>query len=155
MTENKLFTIRKAILADSSKLAVLFDAYRVFYSQESDLKSAETFIYNRIKNSESVVFIAETKDRFLGFTQMYPLFSSVSMCSHYLLNDLYVHKQHRGSGIATALLNTAKEFANSTGANGLTLETTSSNHTAQALYSRNGWSKSDSLHYKFSCDEKV
>jgi GNAT superfamily N-acetyltransferase len=39
----------------------------------------------------------------------------------WLLNDLYIHVSSRGKGVATALLDAAKEFAKSTGSKWLML----------------------------------
>jgi len=63
-------TIREAILTDLSELVELFDAYRVWYRKESDKASAASFLEARIKNNESIIFIAEEKDKQVGFTQI-------------------------------------------------------------------------------------
>lgn len=44
----------------------------------------------RLENHESVILIAEENGEFIGFTQLYPTFSSVSMKRIYILNDLFV-----------------------------------------------------------------
>lgn len=56
----------------------LFDKYRVFYKQPSDMTVAQTFIQDRLNNHESVIFVASCKEtqQPIGFTQLYPKYSS-------------------------------------------------------------------------------
>jgi hypothetical protein len=71
--------IQKATISDLESLTVLFDLYRVFYEQTSDLEGAREFLKARILNDESVVFMAVDGEHPVGFVQLYPSFSSVSM----------------------------------------------------------------------------
>lgn len=68
-------------------LIKLFDQYRVFYSQASDLASAKKFLVERFKNYNSAIFVAEDDQIITGFTQLYLSFSSVSMKRIWILND--------------------------------------------------------------------
>ena len=131
-----------------SELSELFNAYRAFYDQESDVVAVEKFLSERFSKNDSVIFLAEDAvGKGLGFTQLYPSFSSVSMQRVYILNDLYVSEEARGQGVGEALLEHAKQFAISEGAKGLTLETDTDN-PAQKLYERLGWTKDiDVFHY--------
>ena len=43
-------TVRNAAINDIEKLAILFDAYRVFYEKDSDLQEAKKFLLQRIKD---------------------------------------------------------------------------------------------------------
>ena len=71
-------SIRRAASTDLDALAVLFDAYRVFYEKKSDPEGARRFLEDRLQNNDSIVFLAFDKHgEPLGFTQLYPLFSSV------------------------------------------------------------------------------
>ena len=130
------------------QLAELFNQYRVFYKQKSNINASKKFIEARILNKESVIFIALDNDgKELGFTQLYPTFSSVSLQSFYILNDLFVIKSARDRGIGAALLDKAKEFCIKTKAKGLALETAIDN-PAQKLYERMDWEKDrDFIHY--------
>jgi GNAT superfamily N-acetyltransferase len=130
------------------QLSQLFDLYRVFYKQTSNLDAAKDFLEDRFLKSDSVIFIAFASDGTgLGFTQLYPSFSSVSMMSTYILNDLFVASEARKKGVGEALMEKAKQFAISQGAKGLTLETAIDN-PAQKLYLRLGFKKdSDVNHY--------
>jgi len=121
----------------------LFDQYRVFYKQTSDIALAKSFIKNRLENNESVIFVAMDGDKPVGFTQLYPLLSSVRATKNWLLNDLYVDNDQRKRGIGKALLQTAYDFAKSHGATFIQLETAVDNYTAQSLYEAVGFVKQE------------
>lgn len=140
-------TIRPATVADLDTLAPLFDAYRVFYAQPSDLTRAREFLQQRLSQSQSTVLLAQLDGAAAGFTQLYPLFSSVRTAPLWLLNDLYVAPQARRRGVAQGLLQAAAEFARAQGAAGLMLETARDNAPARALYRAAGWSEDDSQWY--------
>lgn len=134
--------ITQATLNDLEALAELFDGYRVFYEQSSDLDAAKTFLSQRIKKSESVIFLAKDDvDNALGFIQLYPVFSSVSMSSRWILNDLFVAEAARKNGVGKQLMQIAEDFAKNSGASGLSLSTASDNDIAQAMYEQLGWKK--------------
>ena len=138
----------RAELDDLDALVPLFDAYRRFYGQPSDLMSARTFLADRFKRGESVIFLAVVDGAIVGFTQLYPSFSSVSMKRLWVLNDLFVTPDARKSGAGRALLERAERWAAETGAKGLTLSTQITNLGAQRLYEACGWTKDDEfLHY--------
>jgi ribosomal protein S18 acetylase RimI-like enzyme len=132
--------IREATLNDIPQLAILFDEYRVFYDKESDTSGAVDFLKERLKNKESVIFIALNAEiKIAGYIQLYPLFSSTRMKRLWLLNDLYVNPAYRGKGYGEALLEAAKEFSKNTNACGLMLETAKTNTSANNLYLKNNW----------------
>ncbi|MFK7921305.1 MAG: GNAT family N-acetyltransferase [Bacteroidia bacterium] len=138
------FSIKAAELGDIAEIAKLFDAYRVFYQQDSDLPSAEIYLKTRFQNHESQIFWAQDEaGRGLGFVQLYPSFSSVSMQRLWILNDLFVSQSARKKGVGEALMERAKLMAIDTGAKGLQLETGQDNHNAQALYEKLGYVKSE------------
>ncbi|MFK7947553.1 MAG: GNAT family N-acetyltransferase [Saprospiraceae bacterium] len=144
--------IIKANTIHLKELTKLFDGYRVFYKQESDTKAAEKFLKERLENDESIILMAfDDKGKGVGFTQLYPTFSSVSMQRFYILNDLFVLPTLRGQGIGESLLNAAKALAKANKWKGLALETATDN-PAQKLYERLGWERSDDFyHYFWSC----
>lgn len=132
--------IRKATLDDLTELAPLLDAYRVFYKQDSDLSSGQAFLKARLKKKDSHIFFVQIEGKIAGFVQLYPSFSTVSLKTIYILNDLYVAPSYRGRGLGTALLEYAQEFCVEMGVLGLALETAIDN-PAQFLYERMGWEK--------------
>ena len=103
--------IRRATVADLDALVPLFDAYRVFYAQPSDPVRARDFLAERMDSGESVVLVAERGPSTVGFTQLYPIFSSVRTARTWLLNDLFVADGARRGGVARALLDAAGAFA--------------------------------------------
>ncbi len=140
--------IIRANIQHISQIAPLFDAYRIFYGQPSDLEKAKKFLTERFQNNESVIFLAlDTNDKAVGFTQLYPSFSSVTAERLYILNDLYVVPETRGTGIGKAILEHAQAFAIKQNMKGLSLST-ASNNPAQKLYEKLGWEKdTEFLHY--------
>ncbi|MEC0127948.1 GNAT family N-acetyltransferase [Paenibacillus pabuli] len=150
------YRIRRAELGDINEVAQLFNEYRMFYDQSPDRNGACEFIRARMQQKESVIWIAESevdtnggekssfKDKRLsnglaGFVQLYPSFSSVSMRPIWVLNDLYVHSDHRQRGIARKLLQAARQYGEESGAVRIALSTAISNKRAQALYESEGY----------------
>ena len=140
--------VRKAKKKDLEQLSILFDKYRIFYKRKGDVATAKQFLKKRMKRKESVIFVAEERDELIGFTQLFPIFSSTNMMRTWLLNDLYVNEKSRGVGAATALLNAAKQFGKETNSKWLLLQTASDNFTAQKVYEKNGWTKETDIFYR-------
>lgn len=130
----------------------LFDQYRVFYGKTSDLEAARRFLSERMINQQSVILLArDAAGKAVGFSQLYPIFSSLSMRKKFILNDLFVLPEARKTGVGAALLDQAKLVARACGAVGLTLSTAVDNHTAQQLYRSNGWEQDkDFISFEFS-----
>ena len=146
-----MMNVRRATVEDVEAIAPLFDLYRTFYEQPSDLALAHRFIGERLQQGESVIFLAEMDGKAVGFTQLFPSFSSVGAMRIWILNDLYVDAAARRPGVAQALLQAASEFARADGARRLELETDHSNDSAQALYRRLGWELFDgTLRFRFA-----
>ncbi|WP_062049303.1 N-acetyltransferase [Bacillus sp. JCM 19034] len=143
--------INQATIADLDGVSHLFNLYRMFYGQSSDLEGAKAFIKDRIVNKESVIFVVKDKEKYVGFTQLYPTFSSVSMKRAWILNDLYVDEGARKQGIGEKLLQKAKESAIITGAKRISLSTSVDNHSAQRLYEKCGYKQDTQFsHYELS-----
>jgi GNAT superfamily N-acetyltransferase len=128
--------------ADVDLVAPLFDAYRQFYGQPSDLALAKDFLAARLWADDSVVFLAlsgaDAGDA-LGFAQLYPSWSSVAARPIWILNDLFVAPAARGRGVGHALLERCRLHARETGAQRMALETLVGNRGAQRLYESLGW----------------
>ncbi|CBK40828.1 Acetyltransferase, GNAT family [Nitrospira defluvii] len=136
-------TIRQATVDDVEQLVPLFDAYRQFYGRTSDVAAARTFLLARFASRESTLFIAHQGEMAIGFAQLYPSFSSVSLARIFILNDLFVQEQARRTGVASSLLSAAATFAVSLGAVRLSLSTALTNDAAQALYRSAGWNRDE------------
>lgn len=136
-------TIRQAALSDLEALVVLFDGYRQFYGRQSDIPAVQEFLLARFNHGESVLFIAHDGSTPVGFTQLYPSFSSVSLARVFVLNDLFVLEQARRKGVASKLMSAATEFAKCLGAVRISLSTAMTNQAAQSLYQSAGWKRDE------------
>src|SRR5260221_11002327 len=92
--QKQFITIVEATADDIERTAVLFDAYRQFYKQSSDVEAAQTFLMQRLEEKSSMIFLAYINDKAfmqaVGFIQLYPLFSALSLKPLWLLSDLFV-----------------------------------------------------------------
>lgn len=145
----------QAIRASAEHLdavASLFDGYRGFYGQPSNLEQSRAFIAERMAGNESAIFLVQDQSgQALGFVQLYPTFSSIDAHRTWLLSDLFTTPAARGRGVGRLLMNTARDFAVETGAKGLVLETATDNFTAQRLYESLGWVR-DTGYYTYNLD---
>lgn len=144
-------SIQRVTLTELDSVAGLFDLYRLFYQQESNIEAAKEFLKERIMNEESVIFLArDYENNAVGFVQLYPSFSSVSMKRSWVLNDLYVDKSARKKGFAEKLIKEAIRYAGETGAKGVSLETGKENSNAQKLYEKIGFVQETNTFYYYS-----
>ena len=129
----------------------LFDAYRVFYEQPSDTSAARAFLEERMNKNDSVIYMAvgQSDGKALGFTQLYPSHSSVSMKRLWILNDLYVVPESRQKGVARSLIDRARQLAIDTNAKGIIIETAVDNDAAQRLYDKYGFVRDAEFHRYF------
>ncbi|WP_042536185.1 GNAT family N-acetyltransferase [Oceanobacillus oncorhynchi] len=129
----------------------LFNLYRVFYEQTSDIEGAKAYIKQRLEHKGSVIFMVRDHQMYVGFTQLYPTFSSISMKKAWILNDLYVDAEARNQGIGEKLLNKAKDLAMETDAKSIVLETVPDNTASQGLHEKNGYIRdSQFYHYELN-----
>ncbi len=143
-------TVTRATLSDVDTLVPLFDDYRQFYEQDSDLEAARNFLSERLQQEQSVIFLAATDGHGIGFVQFYPSFSSVAMQPVWILNDLFVAESARRAGVARKLLQAAIQFASEARARRLVLATAFDNLPAQLLYEKSGWERDDKfLHFTY------
>ena len=139
-----MITTRLATLADIDVVAALFDAYRQFYEQPSDLTLARAFLVARLQNQESVVLLAiDGANAAVGFCQLYPTFCSVEAKPIYSLYDLFVTPSARRSGAGRVLLRAAEKLAAENGKARMDLTTAKNNQPAQAAYASLGWVRDD------------
>lgn len=136
-------TVRQAVLSDLEALAPLFDSYRQFYGRVGDLSAATAFLSARFEHNESVLFVAHEAGKAVGFTQLYPSVSSVSLARVFVLNDLFVVEHARRKGVASKLMTAAVDYASSLGAVRVSLSTAITNEAAQKLYQAAGWQRDE------------
>lgn len=140
-------SIRKANLQDLAQLSQLFDEYRTFYHKSSDRSAAQQFLSERLENNDSEIFVAEDGSQLVGFTQLYPLFSSTRMKRYWLLNDLYVNSNSRGKGFSKALIEEAKVLCRTSDSCGMYLETGKENMIGNQLYPSVDFKKYDEVNF--------
>lgn len=133
-----MVNIVQADISLLEKITPLFNAYRVFYEQTSDLEGARQFIQERLEHQESIIFLAMEGQKAVGFTQLYPTFSSVGLKKGYILNDLYVDDHNRKQGVGKALIEQVFQFCIEKNVTFVQLETAPTNHKAKALYEKLG-----------------
>lgn len=117
----------------------LYHAYRSFYGLNKDQLGVEHFLTARIKQADTILFVAYNADQPVGFIQLFPSFSIYNLGRYYILNDLFVDEAHRGQSIASQLIQAAKDFVKSQKGRGMMLETALDNQVAQKLYLRQGF----------------
>lgn len=131
-----------------AQISSLFDQYRQFHQQPSDVKSATEFVKARLNARDSAFLLAVSdKGTGMGFTQLYPSFSSVAMKKTWTVNDLYVDAKYRNQGVATALMQATKQFAKQSGAFSLKLATAKNNIQAKSIYSKVGFKQLTEFDY--------
>ncbi|WP_316770454.1 GNAT family N-acetyltransferase [Pedobacter frigiditerrae] len=145
MTEQTVskIEIKRINLSEANLVVSLFNQYRIFYGKFSDLGMAKAFIDARLENNESVIFVAMEADKPVGFTQLYPTYSSARLSKNWILNDLFVDSDYRKHGIGEELIKTAMSFAKGQGSTFVQLETATDNLTAQRLYETIGFKKQE------------
>jgi ribosomal protein S18 acetylase RimI-like enzyme len=147
--------IIRANLEHLEHLVPLVDAYRQFYKQPPNPEAVRAYVKERLEHDDCVVFMAYRSDinhplsrivrgvrvegdTALGFTLLYPHWSTVALGHVWLLNDLFTTPQARRKGVGWALLEAAADFARADGAKRIWLRTAVDNYTAQALYEKFG-----------------
>ncbi|RWU07462.1 GNAT family N-acetyltransferase [Pedobacter chitinilyticus] len=143
--EQTNYQIKKASLEELDQAAELFNLYRIFYRQPSDLEKGKAFLKERLLNGESDIFLAIVDGKAVGFVQLYKLFHYTKLEKQWLLSDLFVHPDYRGHGLSVALIDRSKQWCKETGACGLMLETEKTNDIGNKLYPRCGF-EYDALH---------
>lgn len=129
--------------------ALLFASYRQFYGLADNQTESRKFIQERLEKQDSAIFIAYHQQQACGFVQLYFSFSSLSISSTIILNDLYIPVNHRQKGIATQLMQYVKKFAHDGDYSGISLCTASDNHKARALYEQAGYQIDNQFVYYF------
>ncbi|WP_049570249.1 GNAT family N-acetyltransferase [Streptomyces sp. SBT349] len=118
----------------------LIAAYQRFYGREADESLNRRFFGELLgDNPHGLQLVARRGPHAIGFATLYWVRVSSRAATVALLNDLYVHPDHRGgreAGVGTALLRAAAREAGDRGLPGLAWETAPDNLAARALYDR-------------------
>ncbi len=142
------FAVARASLSDLDELTDMFEAYRAFYGCTPRDADARQFLAQRLDRGDSVILMARRGQTATGFVQLYPCFSSLSIASVWILNDLYVKPEYRTAGIGHALMDAARRIGEEAGVARLLLETALDNAAARRLYESLGYEiEAPVLHY--------
>lgn len=147
MSEN----IKRANKNDANIIGEVFNLYRVFYKQDSNVEIAQKYIADRLTNNESVIFFAEDNDKCIAFTQLYPTFDSVNVRQKIVLYDLFVREEYRRKGFAKLLMNAAKQYASDNNFGSIELSTGKTNTQGQSLYESLGYIR-DNEYYTYDLE---
>ncbi|GHE20260.1 GNAT family N-acetyltransferase [Halomonas urumqiensis] len=137
-----MITISQATREQLDELVPLVDGYRQFYRQPSDPDGVRHFMAQRFDKGDAHVLLALDEDnRAIGFAQLFPVPSTTSLATRWILNDLFVMPESRCEGAGSALLEAARDLARSQGVPQLMLRTQVENSVAKARYQALGWQR--------------
>lgn len=137
-----------ATVEDLPEIVPLFKGYLQFYERNKSEEEIKIFLNKRLLSEESIILLAKKEGKVIGFTQLYPSFSTLALKRCYVLNDLFVKENSRGMGAARALMEEAFAFCEQAGAKYISLETHPENTAAQKLYESIGMTRDDEFwHY--------
>jgi len=134
--------IIQATLEHLDLLSPLFVKYREFYGELPFPESSRSFLEKRLRREESVIYLAlhdEDDSKLLGFCQLYPSYSSLSLKRVWILNDIYVAEDARRQLVADHLIKSAKKMAKESQAVRMRVSTSSNNAVAQKVYESIGF----------------
>ena len=125
------------------------DFYNVSPSDEALLALSRALIAD--PECEGVQLIARGPDgTSVGFATIYWTWQTLSAARLAVMNDLFVAREARGSGLAERLIAACRERAAEHGARELAWQTAKDNHRAQALYDRVGGTRSEWYDYSLA-----
>jgi GNAT superfamily N-acetyltransferase len=140
--------IRPARTDEVEEMLPLIRAYCEFYETEPDddglRKMFETLIN---EPGQGAIFIARDDGRAVGFATLDWKWSSLKAARIGYLEDLYVHPEARGRGIADALIEVCAGRCRELGMPAMEWLTAPDNHRAQQVYDRTGADAGTFLEY--------
>jgi GNAT superfamily N-acetyltransferase len=135
--------IFQAAPEDVPPILPLFDAYRKFFAGRTDAGESQRFLHERFMNRDSVIFAAKRANETIGFTQLYPLWSSWYCRRIWFLSDLYVAESARGRGVGRRLIERTIEYARDTNAMSILVELPRREPHLTEFYARLGFERDD------------
>lgn len=115
--------IFKAELWNLELLLPLFEQYRREQGMQENPERALAFLANRIRFSESILFLAlNDAQQAVGFVQLYPRLSSLRLQRYWQLTDIFVSNIPNQAAITHELLRKSREFVSFTQSNLLVVE---------------------------------
>jgi ribosomal protein S18 acetylase RimI-like enzyme len=130
-------SIRPVAPADRAAWRELFRAYGVFYETTfSDEVLDGVWGWLMDPDHEVHAIVAERDGDLVGFAHIRRLWDTFTAGPGWFLDDLYVAPEHRGTGVARALIERGYADAEAAGGGTFRWITAADNETAQLLYDR-------------------
>ena len=125
------------------------DFYEVSPSDEALLAVSRALIAD--PEREGVQLIArDPAGQAVGFATVYWTWQTLNAARLAIMNDLFITKEARGTGLAERLIAACRERAAEHGARELAWQTAKDNHRAQAVYDRVGGTRSEWYDYSLA-----
>lgn len=135
--------IRKANPSDATELQKLNEKFNGNYGVTAQM--IEEFLAT---NDCEKVFVAIADGKVVAFCCA-QIFQSFCYGENYAeITEIYVDDSYRHIGIGTKLITYVEDYLRSMNIRSLVLCTGQDNHTAQAFYEKNGWTKSAERMYR-------
>lgn len=129
--------IRPVTAADHEAWRELFRAYGIFYETTfSDEVFDGVWAWLMDPGHEVHAIVAERDGELVGFAHIRRLWDTFTAGPGWFLDDLYVAPEHRGTGVARALIERGYADAEAAGGGTFRWITAADNETAQLLYDR-------------------
>ena len=126
------------------------DFYEVSPSDEALLALARVLIAD--PEREGVQLLARDEGRAVGFATIFWSWATTSAERIGVMNDLYVAREARGSGVAEALIQACRAECAARGAGQLTWQTAPDNAAAMKVYDRIGATREQWVDYSLSVE---
>jgi GNAT superfamily N-acetyltransferase len=129
------------------------DFYEVAPADEALLELSRALIAD--PEREGVQLIArgaggDGVNKAVGFATVYWTWQTLNASRLAVMNDLFIAREARGSGLAERLIAACRERAAEHGASELAWQTAKDNHRAQAVYDRVGGTRSEWYDYSLA-----
>jgi GNAT superfamily N-acetyltransferase len=127
--------VRDLSRSDFDQWRELFLAYGEFYETSFSEEIVSGVFRDLLDETHpETCFVANEKGVLVGFAHVQRQYDTFRSGTGWFLDDLFVHPDYRGAGIARALISQVSSFAASNGGGDLRWITAASNDTAQRLY---------------------
>ena len=132
------FLIRAVKASDRHQWDGLFAAYARFYGVAQTEKMRDTvWSWLHDPQAESRGLVAEREDgQLVGIAHFRPFTRPLSATTGCFLDDLFVHAEARGTGVADALIERLREVASENGWSVVRWITAEDNYRARGVYDR-------------------
>jgi GNAT superfamily N-acetyltransferase len=127
--------------ASLMRLHYAFDMQRFLTPPGNPEEGYGWFLASQLRDAEAAVFVAERGDAVVGYVYagLEPQSWKELREAAGFIHDVVVDDGHRGSGIATALIEAASGWLKAHGAPRVILWTAERNHAAQRLFEQSGF----------------